>query len=156
VNAWRRENPEPDQPLSPMERAHVKELEAEVARPRMENEFLKKRRPTGVSGSGGPLDRAGSCPLYVRARLETAGLPWTQQDFIGPKAPARESRKSQAMGRFRRWWQVQDSNLGRRSRRFYRPPAETLWPARTSALGAIWACIGHDHVLSCWLPRSLC
>jgi transposase-like protein len=42
VNAWRRENPEPDQPLSPMERARVKELEAEVARLRMENEFLKK------------------------------------------------------------------------------------------------------------------
>ena len=32
VNAWRRENPEPDQPLSPVERARVKELEAEVAR----------------------------------------------------------------------------------------------------------------------------
>ena len=42
VNAWRREHPEPDQPLSPMERARVKELEAEVARLRMENEFLKK------------------------------------------------------------------------------------------------------------------
>jgi transposase len=42
VNAWRRENPEPDQPLSPMERARVKELEAEVARLRMENKFLKK------------------------------------------------------------------------------------------------------------------
>ena len=42
VNSWRRENPEPDQPLSPMERARVKELEAEVARLRMENEFLKK------------------------------------------------------------------------------------------------------------------
>ena len=27
VNAWRRENPEPDQPLSPVERARVKELE---------------------------------------------------------------------------------------------------------------------------------
>ena len=42
VNAWRRENPEPDQPVSPMERARVKELEDEVARLRMENEFLKK------------------------------------------------------------------------------------------------------------------
>jgi transposase-like protein len=42
VNAWRREHPEPDQPLSPVERARVKELEAEVARLRMENEFLKK------------------------------------------------------------------------------------------------------------------
>jgi transposase-like protein len=42
VNAWRQEHPEPDQPLSPVERARVKELEAEVARLRMENEFLKK------------------------------------------------------------------------------------------------------------------
>jgi len=42
LNAWRREHPEPDQPLSPVERARVRELEAEVARLRMENEFLKK------------------------------------------------------------------------------------------------------------------
>ena len=42
VNAWRRENPEPDQPVSPLERARVKELEDEVARLLMENEFLKK------------------------------------------------------------------------------------------------------------------
>jgi transposase-like protein len=42
VNAWRREHPEPDQPISPVERARVKELEDEVARLRMENEFLKK------------------------------------------------------------------------------------------------------------------
>ena len=42
VNGWRREHPEPDQPLTPMERAHVKELEDEIRRLRMENEFLKK------------------------------------------------------------------------------------------------------------------
>jgi transposase-like protein len=43
VNAWRREHPEPDQePLSPVERARVKELEDEVRRLRMENEFGKK------------------------------------------------------------------------------------------------------------------
>ena len=42
VNAWRRENPEPEQAISPVERARVKELEDEVARLRMENEFLKK------------------------------------------------------------------------------------------------------------------
>jgi transposase-like protein len=42
VNAWRRANPEPDQPLSPVERARVKELEDEIRRLRMENEFLKK------------------------------------------------------------------------------------------------------------------
>jgi transposase-like protein len=42
VGAWRRENPEPEKSLSPVERARVKELEDEVARLRMENEFLKK------------------------------------------------------------------------------------------------------------------
>ena len=42
VNAWRHAHPEPDQPLSPVGRARVKELEDEVRRLRMENEFLKK------------------------------------------------------------------------------------------------------------------
>ena len=42
VNAWRQEHPEPDNSLSPVERARVKELEDEVRRLRMENEFLKK------------------------------------------------------------------------------------------------------------------
>jgi transposase-like protein len=42
VTAWRREHPEPDQSLSPVERARVSELEEENRRLRMENEFLKK------------------------------------------------------------------------------------------------------------------
>lgn len=42
VHAWRREHPEPDQPLTPVERVRVKELEDENRRLRMENEFLKK------------------------------------------------------------------------------------------------------------------
>ena len=42
VNAWRRENPEPQKSLTPVERARVKELEEENRRLRMENEFLKK------------------------------------------------------------------------------------------------------------------
>jgi len=42
VNAYRRENPEPEQALTPVERARVKELEDENRRLRMENEFLKK------------------------------------------------------------------------------------------------------------------
>jgi transposase-like protein len=42
VNAWRRENPEPQKSLTPVERARVKELEDENRRLRMENEFLKK------------------------------------------------------------------------------------------------------------------
>jgi transposase-like protein len=42
VGAWRRDHPEPEKSPSPVERARVKELEDEVARLRMENEFLKK------------------------------------------------------------------------------------------------------------------
>ena len=42
VAAYQREHPEPDQAVSPVERARVKELEDENRRLRMENEFLKK------------------------------------------------------------------------------------------------------------------
>ncbi len=42
VNEWRRDNPEPEPELSPVERARVAEMEAEIRRLRMENEFLKK------------------------------------------------------------------------------------------------------------------
>lgn len=43
VNAWRRENPGSEQPVSPSERARVSEMEGEIRRLRMENEFLKSR-----------------------------------------------------------------------------------------------------------------
>ena len=43
VKAWRDANPEPGETaLSPVERVRVSEMEAEVRRLRMENEFLKK------------------------------------------------------------------------------------------------------------------
>jgi transposase len=42
VNAWRRENPEPEPDLTPVERAKVKMMEDEIRRLRLENEFLKK------------------------------------------------------------------------------------------------------------------
>ena len=42
VNAWRRDNPEPDQALSPVEQARVTELQEENRRLWMENEFGKK------------------------------------------------------------------------------------------------------------------
>lgn len=41
VNDWRREHPEPEPELTPTERARVAEMEAEIRRLRMENEFLK-------------------------------------------------------------------------------------------------------------------
>ena len=60
VTAWRREHPEPDQPLSPVERARVKELEDEVARLRMENEFLKKAA-LDSGGQRNTADGGGDC-----------------------------------------------------------------------------------------------
>ena len=42
VNVWRRENPEPEPELTPVERVRDKEMEDEIRRLRMENEFLKK------------------------------------------------------------------------------------------------------------------
>jgi transposase-like protein len=42
VNVWRREHPEPEPSLTPVERARVKELEDENRRLKMENEVLKK------------------------------------------------------------------------------------------------------------------
>jgi transposase len=35
-------HPEPDQPVNPMERVRVQEMEEDIRRLRMENEFLKK------------------------------------------------------------------------------------------------------------------
>ena len=42
VKAWRDANPESETALSPIERARVTEMEEEIRRLRMENEFLKK------------------------------------------------------------------------------------------------------------------
>ncbi len=42
VAKWRQENPVPDEGLSPIERVRVDEMEDEIRRLRMENEFLKK------------------------------------------------------------------------------------------------------------------
>lgn len=42
VNAWRRDNPEPEESLTPTDRVRMAELEDENRRLRLENEFLKK------------------------------------------------------------------------------------------------------------------
>lgn len=46
VNEWKQSNPEPEKALSAVERARVGEMEEEIRRLRMENEFLKKQRPS--------------------------------------------------------------------------------------------------------------
>src|SRR3954471_6590532 len=60
VNIWRRENPEPTTELTPVERARVKEMEDEIRRLRMENEFLKKVVMAPVAAPGGM--RIGAWP----------------------------------------------------------------------------------------------
>ncbi len=44
VKAYRRAHPDEEEPLTIAERARLKELESQVSRLRMENEFLKKVR----------------------------------------------------------------------------------------------------------------
>jgi transposase-like protein len=84
VNGWRREHPEPDQPLTPVERAHVKELEDEIRRLRMENEFLKKaaHRAAGLPQSSSARQRA----LVAMGRVKGS---WTAPDGCGGQAAAR-------------------------------------------------------------------
>ena len=61
VNIWRRENPEPTTELTPVERARVKEMEDEIRRLRMENEFLKKQRPSSRGRNRSRALRTHSC-----------------------------------------------------------------------------------------------
>jgi transposase-like protein len=42
VNEWKQSNPEPEKALIPVERARVAEMEDEIRRLRLENEFLKR------------------------------------------------------------------------------------------------------------------
>ena len=42
VNEWRQQNPEPEKAVTPVERARVAEMEDEIRKLRLENEFLKK------------------------------------------------------------------------------------------------------------------
>jgi transposase len=67
VKAWRDANPDPAaRAVSPVESTRVKELQDEIRRLRMENEFLKKPRPSspGRCRSGAVcLDRGGEGQL---------------------------------------------------------------------------------------------
>lgn len=56
VNSWRRANPEPESTVSPVEHTRVREMEEEIRRLRMENEFLKKAAAyVGVLGLSSPV-----------------------------------------------------------------------------------------------------
>src|SRR3954454_20704399 len=70
VKAWRDANPEPEPELSPVERARVKEMEDEIRRLRMENEFLKKAavKSTGQRNSAASLSAGVSKSRVLRGR----------------------------------------------------------------------------------------
>ena len=85
VNIWRRENPEPTTELTPVERVRVKEMEDEIRRLRMENEFLKKQRPSSRGRNRsralrahprgeGHLRHHGHVPADARAALDLLRL----------------------------------------------------------------------------------
>jgi transposase len=61
VNAWRHAHPEPDKPLTPADHARMQEMEAEIRRLRMENEFLKKQRPSSRGRNRSRMLRADRC-----------------------------------------------------------------------------------------------
>jgi transposase-like protein len=65
LNIWRRDNPEPVPDLNPVERARVKEMEDEIRRLRMENEFLKKVVMAPLAPPGGDENRRW--PALARA-----------------------------------------------------------------------------------------
>jgi transposase-like protein len=76
VNLWRRDNPEPVPELNPVERARVKEMEDEIRRLRMENEFLKKKRRPSSRGRSRSralhCDRCGEGQLSGRVHVPAA------------------------------------------------------------------------------------
>lgn len=85
VNAWRRENPGSEQPVSPSERARVAEMEDEIRRLRMENEFLKKAagRTTGRGYRARPDAATAKRPRPARSAHPPHG-----EEAIPPALPA--------------------------------------------------------------------
>src|SRR5829696_8847233 len=77
VNVWRRENPEPTTELTPVERARVKEMEDEIRRLRMENEFLKKAAAffARTRARPRPPPRAAATPSTASLRTPTIPTP---------------------------------------------------------------------------------
>src|SRR5256885_11587568 len=99
VNAWRREHPDPETSVSPTERVRVKEMEEEIRRLRMENEFLKKPRPSspGRTRSGALRgDRRGEGRLSDRVHVPAAGR--VPLDVLRVAPPGRDGDRGPAAG----------------------------------------------------------
>ena len=87
----------------------------------------RHRRPC-LAQNGRPRSSGGMSFMIADSVRYMSVHSRKQRDSAGPSGTRRHrsrrperSQNPQAMARFRWWWQVQDSNLGRRSRRFYRP-----------------------------------
>jgi len=100
VGAWRRENPEPDQPLSPVERARVKELEDEVARLRMENEFLKK---AAADSTGRRNTSIWRCAHGTAKRVGSGRGGKATDAVAGPPAGGQAGGPAAVLGGDRAW-----------------------------------------------------
>ncbi len=72
VNTWRREHPEPEPTISPVERARVKEMEDEIRRLRMENEFLKKAA-LDSKGQGNALGWGAEAEAFAGPVVQPCG-----------------------------------------------------------------------------------
>src|SRR3954466_1623784 len=103
VNAYRCAHPEPEESLSPVERARVKEMEEEIRRLRMENEFLKKssgllRTDAAVAERCAVIDaEKANYPVAVMCRLlqvpRSSFYAWTTR----VETPTRARRRALAV-----------------------------------------------------------
>ena len=75
VNEWKQSNPEPEKALTPVERARVAEMEDEIRRLRLENDFLKMLSHMRVIGvkSGYRRGWRGWCRRPVRGWCRRIG-----------------------------------------------------------------------------------
>src|SRR3954464_10079579 len=137
VNIWRREHPEPMTELTPVERARVKEMEDEIRRLRMENEFLKKEvmnRPGAGEGSNQQGDWTCVCTTEVRLGDPGPCGPHVCRPGAGWRAQAcRPSQRSVSC------WASTRRRCGTGSRRRRKPngrssPRGCHWPMRMPAL----------------------
>src|SRR5918912_1200044 len=119
VNIWRRENPEPTTELTPVERARVKEMEDEIRRLRMENEFLKKQRPSSRGRNRSRALRAdprGEGQLRHHVHVRAAAGAAVELLRLDP--PGRDPDPGPPAGAG-----------GREHHRVHRPPADLRVPA---------------------------
>jgi hypothetical protein len=93
---------------------------------------LSRRAAAVIATADGPSDRKASGYTHRLFRPDAVRYMYVDTGTYRPavihpdtwrdeKETARRAAFPQRAGRFGWWWQVQGSNLGRRSRRFYRP-----------------------------------